>query len=508
MRRLWYNGTVASMDGAMRRYEAVGAEDGRLTFLGSVQEALAQEWDETRDLQGAMVLPGFTDSHMHLLHYAMIQKNLSLFGVASIGEIIERGRARIERDHPSYLIGMGWNQETMVEGRLVTREDLDRISTDIPVCMLRTCLHIGACNSVMLERIRALEDVAPEVLALVDFANGILREDAARLYMKVLPQADDAYVKELIRLGQRDLNAAGITCVNSDDLKAIAGVDPIRLIGIFREMEADGELTVRVYEQCLVEPEDFERLLRPNTKAVVCTHGSNLTGDLMDIQRVGNFCQKHRLLFILDASQTAGVFPIDMERQHISVVCFTGHKSLMGPQGTGGLCVGAGVEIRPFAVGGTGVQSYSETQPEAYPTRLEAGTLNSHGIAGLGASLAFLKRTGRDAVRMHESVLARRFYETVRTIPGVKVYGNFAVQLRAPIVSLNIADLDSSEVADELAERFEIATRPGAHCAPRLHRALGTEDQGAVRFSWSYFNTEAETDAAAEAVRILAAEAV
>lgn len=260
MRRLWYNGTVASMDGAMRRYEAVGAEDGRLTFLGSVQEALAQAWDETRDLQGAMVLPGFTDSHMHLLHYAMIQKNLSLFGVASIGEIIERGRARIERDHPSYLIGMGWNQETMVEGRLVTREDLDRISTDIPVCMLRTCLHIGACNSVMLERIRALEDVAPEVLALVDFANGILREDAARLYMKVLPQADDAYVKELIRLGQRDLNAAGITCVNSDDLKAIAGVDPIRLIGIFREMEADGELTVRVYEQCLVEPEDFERL--------------------------------------------------------------------------------------------------------------------------------------------------------------------------------------------------------------------------------------------------------
>ena len=257
-----------------------------------------------------------------------------------------------------------------------------------------------------------------------------------------------------------------------------------------------------------IDYEDFERLLRPNTKAVVCTHGSNLTGDLMDIQRVGNFCQKHRLLFILDASQTAGVFPIDMERQHISVVCFTGHKSLMGPQGTGGLCVGAGVEIRPFAVGGTGVQSYSETQPEAYPTRLEAGTLNSHGIAGLGASLAFLKRTGWDAVRMHESVLARRFYETVRTIPGVKVYGNFAVQLRAPIVSLNIADLDSSEVADELAERFEIATRPGAHCAPRLHRALGTEDQGAVRFSWSYFNTEAETDAAAEAVRILAAEAV
>ena len=183
-----------------------------------------------------------------------------------------------------------------------------------------------------------------------------------------------------------------------------------------------------------------------------------------------------------------------MEKQHISVVCFTGHKSLMGPQGTGGLCVGEGVEIRPFAVGGTGVQSYSETQPEAYPTRLEAGTLNSHGIAGLGAvpGLSGAHRLGR--VRAHEDALARRFYEAVKTIPGVTVYGDFTVQDRAPIVALNIADLDSSEVSDELAERFEIATRPGAHCAPRLHRALGTTDQGAVRFSWSYFNTEEETD--------------
>ena len=253
--------------------------------------------------------------------------------------------------------------------------------------------------------------------------------------------------------------------------------------------------------QGCIDYADFEQLIRPETRAIICTHASNLTGNLVDIARVGAIAKAHRLLFIVDASQTAGVFPIDMEAMGIDILCFTGHKGLMGPQGTGGLCVGAGVEIRPFAVGGTGVQSYSETQPEAYPTRLEAGTLNSHGIAGLGASLAFLKRTGRDAVRMHESVLARRFYETVRTIPGVKVYGNFAVQLRAPIVSLNIADLDSSEVADELAERFEIATRPGAHCAPRMHEALGTTELGAVRFSFSWFNTEEEVDAAIAAMR-------
>lgn len=251
----------------------------------------------------------------------------------------------------------------------------------------------------------------------------------------------------------------------------------------------------------------FERLLRPETKAIVCTHASNLTGDLADLARVGAFARAHRLLFILDASQTAGTFPIDMEARNIDVVCFTGHKSLLGPQGTGGLCVREGVDIRPCLVGGTGVQSFLESQPEEWPTRLEAGTLNSHGIAGLGAALEYLERTGRDAVRAHECGLARRFYEAVRGLPGVKVYGDFSAAERAPIVTLNIGGLDSSEVSDELAERFGIATRPGAHCAPRLHRALGTAEQGAVRFSWGWANTEEETDAAAEAVCVLAAEA-
>ncbi len=251
----------------------------------------------------------------------------------------------------------------------------------------------------------------------------------------------------------------------------------------------------------------LEQLLRPNTKAVVCTHASNLTGDLADIGRVGTFAHNHGLLFILDASQTAGAFPIDMSAQRIDVVCFTGHKGLLGPQGTGGLCVGEGVDIRPWLVGGTGVQSFLETQPEEWPTRLEAGTLNSHGIAGLGAALDYLEARGPNTVRLHECGLARRFYEAVCKIPGVTVYGDFVQKERAPIVTLNIGQYDSALVSDELAERFGVATRPGAHCAPRLHRALGTTEQGAVRFSWSWANTEAETDAAAEAVRVLAAEA-
>ena len=248
----------------------------------------------------------------------------------------------------------------------------------------------------------------------------------------------------------------------------------------------------------------FARLIRPNTRAIVCVHASNLTGNLFDIERIGRIAHEHGLLFVVDASQTAGVFGLDMARQHIDVVCFTGHKSLYGPQGTGGMCVRPGVEIRPFAVGGTGVQTYLPTQPAQYPTRLEAGTLNGHGIAGLGAALSWLEETGMANICAHEQALLRRFYDGVRKISGVTVYGDWDTWPRAPVCALNIRGLDSGEVADALAEDFDIAVRPGAHCAPRLHTALGTKDTGAVRFSFGFFNTEDETDTAIGAVERIA----
>ncbi len=249
--------------------------------------------------------------------------------------------------------------------------------------------------------------------------------------------------------------------------------------------------------------EDFEKLLRPNTRAIVCTHASNLTGDTLDIAWIGKLAHEHGLLFVVDASQTAGALPIDMAAMHIDVLCFTGHKSLMGPQGTGGLCVAEGVEIHPLKSGGTGVQTYLPHQPVEMPTHLEAGTLNGHGIAGLGAALDFINSVGIETIHNHEMSLMQRFYEGVRNMEGVTVYGDFTRD-RAPIVTLNIGEIPSGEVADILSGEFSIATRAGAHCAPRLHTALGTVEQGAVRFSFGYYNTAEDVDAAIAAVRSIA----
>ena len=249
--------------------------------------------------------------------------------------------------------------------------------------------------------------------------------------------------------------------------------------------------------------ENFEKEIKKNTKMIVCTHGSNLTGNLTDIGRVGEIARSHGLLFVVDASQTAGVFPIHVEEMKIDVLCFTGHKGLLGPQGTGGMYVREGVIIRPLKTGGSGVRTYSRTHPSQMPTALEAGTLNAHGLAGLDAALDYLKDTGINVIRKKEQELMWYFYQKVLEIPGITVYGDFDIQERCPIVSLNVKDYDSSEVSDFLFTEYGISTRPGAHCAPLLHQAMGTEKQGAVRFSFSHYNTIEEIDIAVQALKEL-----
>lgn len=255
----------------------------------------------------------------------------------------------------------------------------------------------------------------------------------------------------------------------------------------------------------VLDYDELERLVTPGTRAVVVTHASNVTGNAVDVSRVAAIAHAAGALVIVDASQSAGTAKIDMDAMGLDVVCFTGHKGLMGPQGTGGLAVAEGVDVAPWAMGGTGVHSFNALQPLEWPTRLEAGTLNGHGIAGLSAGLDFIEAQGGvEAIAAHERALADRFFAGVREILEIKLYGAFDQPTRSAIVSLNVGDIDSAEISDALMQGWGIATRPGAHCAPLMHRALGTERQGVVRFSFGYFNTDEEVDTAIDALCDLA----
>lgn len=252
-----------------------------------------------------------------------------------------------------------------------------------------------------------------------------------------------------------------------------------------------------------IDYDDFKHYIKPNTKAIVCTHASNLTGNVLDIERIGHIAKAHNLLFIVDASQSAGCIEINMETMNIDILCFTGHKGLLGPQGTGGLCIHESVEIRPFKRGGSGIHSYEKGQPQAYPARLEAGTLNSHGIAGLCAAINYINTITIPVIAKKEQELLWHFYKGICNIPEIHIYGDFDTKERAAILSLNIEGYDSGTVSDLLSQEYDIATRPGAHCAPRMHQALGTTETGAVRFSFSSFNTMEEVETAIRALKEL-----
>ena len=250
----------------------------------------------------------------------------------------------------------------------------------------------------------------------------------------------------------------------------------------------------------------YERALARGPKLVAATHASNLTGDVYDIARMARMAHEAGALFVLDAAQSAGAMPVDMSTLGVDVLCFTGHKSLFGPQGTGGLCVAESVDIPPFVEGGSGVHSYDERHPHFMPEALEAGTVNAHGLAGLAAGVSFLQEVGVGNVHAHLAQLAHAFEAGARSIPDVVVLGGHGGVDRSGIVALNVGEIDSALVADRLAQEFDICVRAGAHCAPLMHKALGTDEQGAVRLSFSWFNTQEEVEQAVDALSQVAHE--
>lgn len=249
-----------------------------------------------------------------------------------------------------------------------------------------------------------------------------------------------------------------------------------------------------------LDPGDVEALLRPNTKLIVMTHASNVIGTIMPVEEVGAIARVRGIPLLVDCAQTAGVYPVDVERLNIDLAAFTGHKGLMGPTGTGGLYIRSGIDLVPLKEGGTGGESILEHQPDAPPDRFEAGTLNVVGIAGLGAGARFVLGAGVECIVEKEARLVRRLLDGLLELPRIEVYGPKDPARQVGVVSLNVRDIPPEEVAHRLDVDFDIMVRAGLHCAPCAHRTIGTIERGTVRIGLGYFNTDDDIDRCVEAL--------
>ena len=278
-----------------------------------------------------------------------------------------------------------------------------------------------------------------------------------------------------------------------------------------RYLQATGvELTVvPCSPQGVLNPGDIAQAIRSNTVLLAVNHASNVIGTVLPVADVGEVAQQHDLLLLVDAAQTAGAYPIDMQKSKIDLLAFTGHKGLLGAQGTGGLCIGERVDLgrlQPLKRGGTGSRSEFEEQPDFLPDRYESGTANAMGLAGLGAGVRFVLGTGMDRIRTHEEQLTARLLAGLQSIPGVQIYGTGQAERQTATVSFNVAGIEPSDVALQLDEQYTIMCRPGLHCAPSAHRTIGTFPRGTVRFGLSYLNTAEQVELAVQAVGKIAAE--
>jgi len=290
------------------------------------------------------------------------------------------------------------------------------------------------------------------------------------------------------------LNIAIFGLLKSGDHVITSSMEHNSVMRPLRVMERRGvELTVIPCDrEGLIDPAHVNGAVKKNTRAIFMTHASNVTGTVMSIADIGRIARERGLVFCVDAAQTAGSYPIDVEEMNIDLLAFTGHKSLFGPSGTGGLYIREGLdnEIEPFCIGGTGSRSEVEEQPDFMPDRYEAGTPNTVGIAGLQAGVDFVLFKGVDQIKRQEALLVKMFIEGLKSMPGIILYGHDSVDQRTPVVSFNIEGTDPAVIALQLDERFKIMARSGIHCAPSAHKTIGTYPHGTVRFSFSYFNTE------------------
>ena len=273
-----------------------------------------------------------------------------------------------------------------------------------------------------------------------------------------------------------------------------------------KHLESSGMIDLSVANcnhEGYIDPDHFSSLFCPNTRMVAVIHGSNVAGTVQPIRTLGEICKDRGAVFLVDAAQTAGFIPVDMQLDHIDVLAFTGHKKLYGPPGIGGLCINRNIRIETFIHGGSGSHSESDEHPAFYPDRLEAGTPNTVGIIGLKAGLDYVMKKGLENIRQTQLGLTQLLIHELNNLDGVYIYGPEGMENRLPLVSMNIKDLTPSKLSQYLDQRHGILTRSGLHCSPLAHKTIGTFPQGTTRFSIGAFNTEEDINNTLKAIKEL-----
>ena len=298
------------------------------------------------------------------------------------------------------------------------------------------------------------------------------------------------------------LNLAIKGVLEEGDHVITTSMEHISVLRPLNQLRKDGKIELSIVyadEKGYIDPQKIFEALTPNTKMIVTTHMSNVFGTIVDIKAIGDFCKENNILYLVDASQSIGVLDIDVQEMNIDLLAFPGHKALFGPMGTGALYIKEGIKVKPLKEGGTGSYSHSIDQPDLYPDSLESGTPNGVGIIALGKGIDFINEVGLENIRNHEMSLKNHFIELLKDNEDVILYGTLDDRQGA-VVSLNVKDMDSSEISYILSDEFDIYTRPGFHCAPLAHKTMGTEELGAIRFSFGYYNTLEEIDKTVEAL--------
>lgn len=363
----------------------------------------------------------------------------------------------------------------------------EKVYTAMDICSRTYCANPGRSGHKMaMESARTVESTRDLIAKLFNIKNPM-----EVVYTFNATDSLNLAIKGFLNPGDHVVTT---TMEHNSVLRPIMELEKIGVKHTFVQADKEGKIS----------PNDIELAINNNTKLIITTHASNVVGTLVDISSIGKIAKKHNIKYLVDASQSAGIYDIDVQKMNIDMLAMPGHKGLLGPQGTGILYVTDEIRLKSQREGGTGSKSEDIIQPDLYPDKYESGTHNTPGIAGLGAGIEFLLETGLEKIREHEENLTQYMIDRLSEIKNLKLYGPKSAKERSSVIAINIGNIDSGEITFRLNSEFDIATRSGIHCAPLAHKTIGTLNQGAVRFSLGYFNTKEDIDKSIEALKEIA----